>query len=270
MTEFTLHDARKSGILLEYEEAKMLFEKQVALILYPTPMYVDRWEHRVSLNTKRELVAKYGCTRCRYADKRDFFLKLWLEDEEKLTFHKAVCIPPPLACPSTVYNLWSGFAIDSVSIESSNSVEPFLNHLNALTENNVNRIIHFLAQLVQEPGNTSRPLSLYSYVDDMCAWALIRGIGSMIGNHLYQEISKERQKIAPDQLLIHIWCKKYKIQANNSYCRYILSGEESTDSIPISPDPDETEFTHYMSNTCNQKAVMDFLRSVSLIDLKQR
>ena len=238
----------------------MLFEKQVALILYPTPMYVDRWEHRVSMNTKRELVAKYGCTRCRYADKRDFFLKLWLEDEEKLTFHKAVCIPPPLACPPTVYNLWSGFAIDSV--------EPFLNHLNALTENrpdHVNRIIHFLAQLVQEPGNTSKPLYLYSYVDDMCAWALIRGIGSMIGNHLYQEISKERQKIAPDQLLIHIWCKKYKIQANNSYCRYILPGEESTDSIPISPDPDETEFTHYMSNMCNQKAVMDFLRSASII-----
>jgi phage/plasmid-associated DNA primase len=52
-------------------------------------------------------------------------------------------------------NVWKGFAIDNIQVESSKNVEPFLYHLRILVNhdpNNLDFTVKWLAQMVQQPG----------------------------------------------------------------------------------------------------------------------
>ncbi len=47
--------------------------------------------------------------------KKEKFIKMWLEDEDRRTFRGGVCFKPtPLRCPHNQFNLFTGFAIDQV------------------------------------------------------------------------------------------------------------------------------------------------------------
>lgn len=62
-------------------------------------------------------------------DEKHPFLKMWMEDVNIRTYTKMDMYPPPLECPSNVYNLFNGFAIQRSYAPSSGNVQPFLDHL---------------------------------------------------------------------------------------------------------------------------------------------
>ena len=47
------------------------------------------------------------------------FIPVWMDDPKIRTYHIMDFLPPPQPCPSNVYNLWKGFAIDHQIIENN-------------------------------------------------------------------------------------------------------------------------------------------------------
>lgn len=83
------------------------------------------------------------------------FLKMWMEDVTIRTYTKMDMYPPPLECPSNVYNLFNGFAIQRSYAPSSGNVQPFLDHYRLLVNNNENSFQHHIkwhAHTFQQPA----------------------------------------------------------------------------------------------------------------------
>jgi len=90
--------------------------------------------------------------------KKQSFYHIWLRDTERREYDRMDFIPPPCVCPPDVYNLYTGFAgetlppIEATEEERKELIAPLLRHLSKLTSGQPEFVVHVLAQLLQEPG----------------------------------------------------------------------------------------------------------------------
>ena len=89
------------------------------------------------------------------------FYYWWLRDEHRRNYERMDFIPPPMECPSTVYNLFKGFQAEKLNpLEETDDEEelisPILKHIKVLTSGEPNYFLCWLANIVQTPSIKSQ------------------------------------------------------------------------------------------------------------------
>lgn len=91
--------------------------------------------------------------------KIDFYNK-WINDKQRKSFEKTDFFPNPKECPENTYNLFDGFEAenylnlikDYTDDQINENIEPFLKHINILTNNDSTYFIKWLANIIQTPN----------------------------------------------------------------------------------------------------------------------
>jgi hypothetical protein len=151
--EVTIDDIRTAAVICDYSYVKRVFEKNHAKLMTPI-CYIEE-EEEVAMRDESSLKKAYRNIYCMRKDAKSRFIDIWIDDPFIKTYKRLDFCPPPLKCPSNVYNMWKGFHIDKVESESSGDIEVFKEHCRLLTGYNeacYDYLIKWLAQLVQEPG----------------------------------------------------------------------------------------------------------------------
>ncbi len=134
-----------------YESIKKTIDKTVFKVLNPLCYCIKRSENRLQMCTfkqLREIHSTYVLTDSK-GKSYNFFDK-WSTDPTKVEYDNMDFFPPPLTCPSKTYNMWTGFHFSECE-EDIGTVEPFL-ELMSLVQGGEEYMIHYLADLVQNPG----------------------------------------------------------------------------------------------------------------------
>jgi len=91
--------------------------------------------------------------------KRENFYVWWLRDPERRQYERMDFIPPPATCPETVYNLYHGFAAESLpevdADEVAALVKPILQHIHHMTSGDPDYYLKWFANLIQTPSQKS-------------------------------------------------------------------------------------------------------------------
>ena len=98
------------------------------------------------------------------------FFPTWVRDSGIRTFEKVDFRPPPLDCPATVYNTFTGFRVDALAKDLSAAEiyaaddSIFVEHLDLLGGRNPDMLryqLNWLAQRCQKPGELPRSMIMY-------------------------------------------------------------------------------------------------------------
>ena len=143
------------GKVRDYDMLKKEFEKRHFKVMRPVVYVEELKSGDFYLRSPKDLKDAFGNVSCLYNGKQSQFLKHWLVDATIRTFETIEFTPPPLVCPRETFNMWRGFAIERIDVESSGNIQPFLDHLSILVnhdEKGVDYSVKFFADLVQSPG----------------------------------------------------------------------------------------------------------------------
>lgn len=155
----------ESTHLHKYEVIKKIFESSICKIMTPA-CYIEQNHdnHEMYIKTKSDLQNNYENLFCKKGFptgehgmqwKKCRFLDHWLKDAKIRTYKLIDFLPPPMVCPDRTLNLWKPFDIDTVDVESSGNVKPFIDHMSILVSHEQKALdffIKFIAQIVQYPG----------------------------------------------------------------------------------------------------------------------
>jgi hypothetical protein len=313
----SIDDIRKSVVTYNYEYVKNVFEKKHFKIMDPIS-YIESNNNDILRNTQT-IKEAYRNLYCKFNKNEESvkFIDKWLDDRNIKTFTNFDFCPSPLLCPKNVYNMWKGFYIDHIIEESSNHIQPFIDHLNILVGNKgLDYFIKWLAQLIQQPGKLIGIALIFLSEEGAgknIFWDLF---SEMIGKEYYYETAN------PERDLFGRFCngRKHKLiidldEANSkdtftnsellknmitsTHFNYEQKGINpvelknfarlvfTTNNILCAKINDNTrryvvyetsnkmigntkyfnEFASYMNDTKNQKAIMEYLRSIDITDV---
>ena len=112
------------------------------------------------------------------------FIDLWLEDEERKTFHKVDIIPFDSHCPDNVLNLWTGYEVENIKDATMIDVEPILKHIRIQMGNDeacYEFMMDWLANMFQFPSSRSPLVSISTEQGGTGKGLLLGLIQNMIG-----------------------------------------------------------------------------------------
>lgn len=174
-----------------YMEVKDAFENTRFKVLNP-PMFctLDN-DGKITMQTRAKFKETWEHIKCLTKNGSGLmvevcFVDLWFKDANIRHYKKIDFLPPPLLCPSEVYNTWRGFAIENENVESSGNVQPFLDHIDVMTNHDRKSSSYFLkwlAHIVQYPGLLSETGIVIHGVQGAGKNILIEMIGEMLGHH---------------------------------------------------------------------------------------
>lgn len=320
----TLKTIMRSGRLVNYNAVKVIFERKNFKINKKTCYACEEENGTVTICDRTSFRERYRNIFCckREARENKWFLKKvrfideWIDDGMLRSYETIDFLPPPLACPEDVFNLWSGFAIDKINVESSGIVEPFLKHLKVLVKHNqahFDYFIKWLAQIVQQPGKLvgiavvliskegsgknrfldtfSEMLGLQYYFETACPEKDLFGrfcngrVNKLLINideakskdtfahsdevkNMITSLYVNYEQKGVDAIQLRNF-NRFLFTSNNIMCVKVENGGRRFVIFECSNELYGNQeyfdkFTAYMSNVANQKAIMDFLRSVDL------
>lgn len=181
-----------------YLTVKNEFEKTHFKVMCPV-MYVEqKKDGSFYLRDSKELNEAYRNKYCvLYGDKVKF-ISNWLDDPQIRTYEKIDFIPPPLHCPKDTFNMWGGFAIERLNVESSGYIEPFLKHISVLTNHNEQGskyFINWLADMFQRPGKLNGIAFAVKSEQGAGKNIFLEGVAQIMGNDLYFETAKPLEEL---------------------------------------------------------------------------
>jgi hypothetical protein len=188
-----------------YEVVKYVFERDHFKILFPLSfVHVYNGEsYLINRSDFREMYRPLFCDIVGQENENNTFQKTrfidyWFKDTFKKYYYTLNFYPPPLVCPENEYNMWNGFSIDKVDCESSENVQPFINHVDILVNHNTehaNLFIKWLAQIIQEPGVTTRKAVILSSQEGAGKNIFIQCFAKMIGRQYINETVNPMQTL---------------------------------------------------------------------------
>lgn len=145
-----------------YEEIKDTFELRNFKILKPVAFVEVESDDNITLRKKDEFTCRWENlrlykrveTRFGIVDSNEEFVKSWLKDPTMRTYHKVDFYPCPSKCPSNIYNMWRGFAIERKKIEGEGEYQFAIDHLSVLCNHDqkgVDYVLKLLANIIQNP-----------------------------------------------------------------------------------------------------------------------
>ena len=164
-----------------YWKMKAEFEEQHALIINKSIFVKKDIENNCFLVFKKEALMtsyehmNFTTFRLVMGKKKEYkvsFIHTWLKDETILRYNSMDVYPPPLICPSNVYNLWTPFAMELVkpkfiktwrdAIKKIILINKIKRHLLILCGNDqpvADYLLNWMAQMVQFPAvKTTMPV----------------------------------------------------------------------------------------------------------------
>ena len=142
-----------------YENIKHKFEKTHFKIINKS-LFVHEYNGSASFMKKQQLIDSYEHLHFKQKDEKGkiqqlpFVLK-WLRDENIRNYDDMDTYPPPIVCPDNIYNLWSPFAMDTITDWEQKDISTFLDHFKILCnheEETFDYLIKWLAQMIQYPA----------------------------------------------------------------------------------------------------------------------
>lgn len=313
----TFKEARKNPKTYEYNQLKAIFEKEFCKVLDPI-CYVQDKDTDWIIKDESKLRKTFRNVYCKVDDKLKTFIEEWLDDAYIRTYEKMDFLPPPQECPSDVLNLWKGFAIDKVNVESSGNIEPFLKHVGVLVGNTPQGkkyLLKWLAQLIQEPGQLTGIAPIFLSEEGAGKNIFWDNFAKIIGKQYYYETAD------PVKDLFGRFCngRKHKLLidldeangkdtfANSEVLKNMITSETfnyeqkgvdgitlqnfarfifTTNNMMCAKITDNSRryvvfevsnelignasyfkgFAAYMSDKTNQKAIIEYLRSINIKD----
>jgi hypothetical protein len=152
-----------------YSEWKEKFETEYCKIKNQAT-FIRKYEQNgksvIVLQKEHELITawkheSYTETDEKGKEKRVSFIDKWLKDGDMQCYDDAECIPPPLICPSTIFNLWTPSPYESQPISKDDSnfnlkaVEAFAKHIFTLCGNKDDIYVYvcnWIAHSIQKPA----------------------------------------------------------------------------------------------------------------------
>lgn len=139
----------------EYANFKAEFEKAHFKVMRPL-MYIEQLKNG-DLYMREPTELKNAFMNMTFNDEGvDVpFVDVWMRDAKIRTYENIDFLPTPLVCPPETFNMWRGFAIERVDVQSSENVQPFIDHTNIMVNHNEQGreyVLDILAQLFQQPG----------------------------------------------------------------------------------------------------------------------
>jgi len=311
-----LEDIWYSEITYDYKYVKTIFEKTNFKIMNPIS-YIEVSNNKSDIiRNKKALKEVYNNLYCKVNknEKNMKFIDIWLDDRDIKTFASVDFCPYPIKCNNNVYNMWKGFKIDKDKSESSKNIQPFINHLKILcNDNGLDYLIKWLAQLIQQPGTLIGIALIFLSEEGAGKNIFWDYFSEIIGKEYYYETAD------PVKDLFGRFCngRKHKLiidldEANSkdtftnseilkniitsTHFNYEQKGVDpielqnfariifTTNNILCAKINDNTrryviyetsnkmignskyfnEFADYMSNVRNQKAIIEYLRSIDI------
>jgi hypothetical protein len=85
------------------------------------------------------------------------FIQMWLKDSNMRCYDDVEVFPPPLKCPSNIFNLWTGFDMEKIENyeKDEDAIEFFKNHFKIMCNHDevvTDYIIKWIAQMIQYPA----------------------------------------------------------------------------------------------------------------------
>jgi len=186
------------GKVRPYSVLKAEFEKIHFKVMRPV-MYVESLDDGdFYMRNPTDLRDAFGNLHCLVDDKPTSFVKVWLADPLLRKYDCIEFMPPPLKCPSNVFNMWHGFAIERVETVSSNNIQPFINHLKVLVnydEHALDYMIKWLADLMQNPGVVNGIAVVFKSGQGSGKNVFFNFIQNIIGKELYYETANPVQDL---------------------------------------------------------------------------
>ncbi len=150
-----------------YEKVKQEFEKNHLLVVNKS-LYIKEADEDLIFMKESQLITSYK--HIKYSEPTfnkknqmigmtdECFIKKWIYDENIRRYETIAVYPPPLKCPSNVFNLWKPFTIAKYTDEyekDEEGLEMFKNHIKILCGNDENvsdYIIKWIGQMFQYPA----------------------------------------------------------------------------------------------------------------------
>lgn len=241
------------------------------------------------------------------------FVDYWTADPAIKTYERMDLIPPPRTCPSNIFNMWKGYAIDKIDCESSGNFQPFVDLASVLVSHeqaHLDYVLKWCAQLVQFPAVIIGIILTVIGEEGIGKNYFFHKFSQLLGSDYYFETADpENQLFAKhanarlNRFLICIDEGKKKDMFNNrdklwnmitadtwnyekkgidtttlpNYCRYVITTNHDVVIPPgrrsfiVSASSEKfgkmdyfNEMDTYFSDHRNQKAIMEYLRSIDL------
>ena len=154
-----------------YKNVKEEFEKEHFVITNPFMYcreYIDEEGKKVLQTFKHTQRKSFEDLTAKYLIKDDkgftHIMSKWLIDDDKRSYDKIDFLPPPLECSKKTYNMFDCLEYETwegVEYNDETNIDNILNHIRLLagedkTDECYNYILHYLAHLVQKPGELPR------------------------------------------------------------------------------------------------------------------
>ena len=115
------------------------------------------------------------------------FITYWLKDPNMKCYDDVDCVPPPLKCPSNIFNLWTGFEMDRIDNYEKNekAIEFFLKHIKILCnheEEVFDYIVKWIGQMLQYPAVKSAIVPIFIAAEGTGKGSLKELLKKMIGD----------------------------------------------------------------------------------------
>ena len=157
-----------------YNEAKKNFEKEHCMILQPLAFVKEYTQSdgpiecdSFGLYTHSQfsnIVRPWKCLQENLQDKLVLLpiLEKWIGDSSRREYRKMDFLPPPMVCPKTTFNTFTGFRHDAlqrrgITFSDKTDISVFINHIALISGTDENLkcteyLTHYLADMVQNPG----------------------------------------------------------------------------------------------------------------------
>jgi hypothetical protein len=193
-TTFIIDDVNEN----DYYNMKKEFEETHFKVMCPLVYVEHKNDGSFYLRDSKELTGAFRNKYCLVAGEKTRFIDRWLDDPNIRTYDKIDFLPPPLPCPSNTFNMWSGFAIERLDVESSGNIEPFLKHISVLTNHNEHGSKYFtywIADMFKRPG-TLNGIAIAIKSDQGAGKNIfLEGLAKIMGNDLYFETADPQNQL---------------------------------------------------------------------------
>lgn len=143
----------------KYENIKKEFEKTHFKIINKS-LFIHEYNGIPIFMKKQQMIESYEHIHYKQKDEKDkikelpFILK-WVRDENIRNYVDMDTYPPPIICPTNIYNLWTPFSMETITDWEQKDISIFLNHFKILCNNEeetYDYLIKWLAQMIQYPA----------------------------------------------------------------------------------------------------------------------
>jgi hypothetical protein len=215
-----------------YEEVKKTFELTHFKVIDPPCYCTIKEDGNVRIQSRKDLKESYehlqhkSTQKSKETERYDCFIDAWFKDPTIRHYEYIDILPPPLVCPPTTFNMWRGFAVESVKVESSGNIEPALKHIDILVnhdEKGKDFFIKHLAHIIQYPGLLNGIALVFKSEQGAGKNILLEFISQIIGEEFYYETADPAK---------NLW-SRFALGRKN---RLLINIDETSgkDTIPVS------------------------------------